>query len=382
MPAEPEPAPPMPAPPVPALPPMPVLPVCPRCLHDHGQSVALTATAGGEAGDGGLRGSLVCPAPWCRQEYPVIDGVPVLVPGVRDWVRTHQADILARRDLPPDLSSLLGDCLDPGAAWNNARLQLSIYAADHYGCGDEAGTGSAGQGGSSVHDLLAAGLQGLGDLPDGVVVDLGCAVGGTSFTLAERFADRHVLGLDLNWTLLRAAQEMWKTGALSYPLRETGLVHRQVTRRIAAEAARPAGFWIADALAPPLPPGSAALVVALNLIDCVQAPAALLQAIDTLLAPGGVCLLATPYDWSTAATPVEAWIGGHSQRGADAGRPEPRLRALLAGGAQALPGLGLRLEREGEHDWQLRLHARARMLYRCDMLRLRKGPVPDTGPVP
>ncbi len=344
-------------------------PICPRCRRDHGRSIALTAA--GNDPDGM---TLVCPEPGCRQEYPIFDGLPLLVPAVRDWVQVHQADLLARRDFTPRLESLLGDCLDPGAAWNNARLQLSIYAAGHYGTDDSNGIGDGP--GASVIGLLEPGLAGLGDLPPGLVLDLGCAVGGGSFALAQRFPDRAVLGLDLNWTLLRAAQEMLGEGSLTYPLRETGLVHRRVTRRLAPGTARPAGFWLADALAPPLPPGAAGLVVALNLLDCVQSPAGLLQSIDALLAPGGVCLLASPFDWSTTATPIEAWIGGHSQRGADDGLPLPRLKALLAGGTQAMPGLALRLEAESEHDWSVRLHARAQMVYRSTLLVLRKDPAP------
>ena len=45
----------------------------------------------------------------------------------------------------------------------------------------------------------------------------------------------------------------------------------------------------------------------------------------------GGLVLTTPYDWS-AAVPVDAWLGGHSQRGPHQGSSEPILRGLLTPG--------------------------------------------------
>lgn len=50
-------------------------------------------------------------------------------------------------------------------------------------------------------DLLAQ----IGDLPDGDVVDLGCGNGAAGPTLAERFAGRQLLGVDLSPAMLTAA---------------------------------------------------------------------------------------------------------------------------------------------------------------------------------
>jgi len=303
--------------------------------------------------------SLLCPRPDCSQEYPVIDGVPILAQDVRGWVRTHHADLLARGDLAAPVESLIGDCLDPSAAFNLSRQHLSIYAADHYGTDAPRGDGG------SVHDLLDAGLALCPALPGGAVLDLGCAVGGTTFALARRFPDRAVLGLDLSWSMLGLGRRALDTGQVSFPLRQVGHVYDLCTRTVDLSGARPAGFWIADAIHPPLAPRTAALIVALNLLDCVNDPAGLLGSISDLLVPGGVCLLATPFDWSANATPIEGWIGGHSQRAADGGRAEPRFRTLLESS-------GLSLEAEGNHPWTLRLHARSRVQYDSAVFVLRK----------
>ena len=82
---------------------------------------------------------------------------------------------------------------------------------------------------------------------------------------------------------------------------------------------------------------------------------------------------ACPYDWSTRATPLETWIGGHSQRAAHAGAAEPFVRELLRAGAhpQSVAGLALRAEEAG-WPWQTRLHDRGSVLYRTHLLALER----------
>ena len=61
--------------------------------------------------------------------------------------------------------------------------------------------------------------------------------------------------------------------------------------------------------------------LAINVLDCVPDPRALLAECTRVVR--GDLVLATPYDWSANATPFAAWLGGHSQRGDDAGACEP-----------------------------------------------------------
>jgi len=78
----------------------------------------------------------------------------------------------------------------------------------------------------------------------------------------------------------------------------------------------------------------------------------------------GKMVMACPYDWSTAATPLEAWLGGHSQRSPTAGSSEAVLRSLLTPGAHpsSLGTLKLLAERDGL-TWHVRLHDRSTMTY-------------------
>jgi SAM-dependent methyltransferase len=132
-------------------------------------------------------------------------------------------------------------------------------------------------------------------------------------------------------------------------------------------------FWACDASALPFAAGSAGLIAALNLLDCVAEPSRQLGEQVRVLAPGGDLLLATPYDWSTRATQPGQWIGGHSQRAPHGGAAEDFLRALVTEGAHpsAVPGLVPR----GEilrFAWQTRLHDRSAVQYASHLLALRR----------
>lgn len=76
-------------------------------------------------------------------------------------------------------------------------------------------------------------------------------------------------------------------------------------------------------------PGTFARAIALNVLDCVANPRELLVSLASVLRTGGKISLTCPYDWSPGATPVEAWLGGHSERSDSNGAPEKVLRSLL-----------------------------------------------------
>jgi hypothetical protein len=84
-----------------------------------------------------------------------------------------------------------------------------------------------------------------------------------------------------------------------------------------------------------------------------------------VLEPGSGAVLSTPYDWSPDITPVEAWIGGHSQRGPGRGSSEPVLRLLL-GPRESAEGDTAPFRLVGEEErvpWQARIHERSTVDY-------------------
>ena len=315
-----------------------------------------------------LQGMIRCPRLECQREYPILDGVPYLLAQIRDQLGAQSLGVLLRDDLHPVIESIVGDCCGPGSAYDSVRRHLSHYAVDHWGEFDPdpwPGVGAIGR-------LMDVVFETQAPRRGGRAVDLGCSVGRSTFELAAR-TDGLVLGIDLNLSMLRLAAQALRTGQVSYPRRRVGMVFDRRTHPVQVADPERVDFWAADAMALPLVDDIADNVLSLNLLDCVPNPGAHLQSIGTLLNPEGVAWLATPYDWSTGATQVQGWIGGHSQRGDDAGSPVARIRQMLT---PAVTGLELVAERD-EVPWEVHSYRRSRTLYSCHVMAMRAAASPE-----
>lgn len=344
-------------------------PLCPNCRTRGLESALVLGAIARERGQVVMEGALHCPRPDCQGEYPIVDGVPILVAGIRSYITDNLVYLLARDDLSAHVESMLGDGSGPTSSFNQTRQFLSSYAWDHYADLDPQEPPGEVRPGAVIR-TLDRGLALLGGTPEGPALEIGCSVGRTSLELAQRHKGL-VLGVDVNVAMIRLAAHVLLEGEVRYPRRKVGLVYerRAFTARFAG--ADRVDYWIADALALPFAEGTFALAVSLNVLDCVQAPYNFLLEIGRLLRPGGGAVLSTPYDWSVGATPVEAWIGGHSQRGPNQGAAEPFLRSLLDGThPQAVPGLRL-VGEDPDAPWHVRLHSRSTMLYRNHIVALR-----------
>ncbi|MBR0669289.1 methyltransferase domain-containing protein [Roseomonas hellenica] len=351
-------------------------PVCPRCRIEGRPDSPLTLTRiGAREGDVVIDGTLQCGAPDCLCEFPVIDAVPVIVADPARYLADSQTQILAREDLSAEALGLLGDAIGPGTPFEATRHHLGAYAHDHWGEFDpeEAASPSAFPPGS-VARALRAGLAMLGEgVPEGPALDIGCSVGRASMELAAA-GGGPVLGVDLNFSMLRLAQRAILRGRVAYQRRRIGLVYDPRDFAVPAPDAARIDFWASDAMALPFGAGAFARISALNVLDCVPSPVALLNAVAVLLRPAGGAVLSTPYDWAPSATEPAFWIGGHSQRGPHQGAAEPLLRALLTEGQhpQSIAGIAIAGE-DPAFPWAVRLHARSTMVYALHLLALRKS---------
>ncbi|HMO64331.1 MAG TPA: putative 4-mercaptohistidine N1-methyltransferase, partial [Verrucomicrobiota bacterium] len=152
----------------------------------------------------------------------------------------------------------------------------------------------------------AAGLAGYVG-PSGRALDLGCAVGGSTFALARSFAE--VAGVDLSRRFIQAAEQLRIAGGLAYDILESGHVARP------AEARRPddvdparVRFLAGDALALPAELGDFDVIHAANLLDRVPSPRALLAGVAGRVRPGGRLILTSPYTWLEDYTPRGEWL--------------------------------------------------------------------------
>jgi SAM-dependent methyltransferase/uncharacterized protein YbaR (Trm112 family) len=358
-------------------------PVCPHCLATQGASSPLTlAVVEREEAGHVIEGIIHCSDPRCFLEYPIIDGIPCLVPNVRQFLSDNLLQWSMREDLGAAIESMLGDSCGPGSVFDALRQQLSIYGFAHFSDLDPGET-EAPEAGDSVLDGLRVGLELFPHVPQGPVLDIGCSVGRASFALAQTTGGL-TLGIDLNVAMLRLAHRVLRQGLVLYPRRRIGVAYDRRTFAVDLPGADQVDFWACDALALPFQPETFRLTAALNVLDCIHSPRDLLAGMSRCASPGGDLLLTTPYDWS-AATPMECWIGGHSQRGPTRGEAEPFLQDLLREGAhpQSLSGVSV-LGEALATPWQLRLHQRSRVSYLSHLLALRvagQGPE-DPGALP
>jgi len=335
-------------------------------------------------------GILRCSDTGCRHEFPILDGVPLIVPQLRDYVRGWSERIRSREPFSDAVESLLGDCCGSGTSFEDERQRLSSYAWDHWADHDPQELAAVNAGSptnvrplpGSICRLLVAGLEPVlvaaPRLPDGPVIDMGCAVGRTSCELADRL-QRPVIGIDLDLSLLRVAGQARDRGEVCYPRRRVGLAYDRrsfgIREDLAHAAKKWVDFWCCDATVLPFADEQFAIASSLNLLDCVASPITHLRELGRCLQPFGHGIVASPYDWSPSATPVEAWLGGHSQRGEGHGMSERLVRALLTPGAHpaAVADLSIIAE-QPDAAWQVRLHDRGVMHYRSDLLIVEKQP--------
>lgn len=140
-------------------------------------------------------------------------------------------------------------------------------------------------------------------------LDLGCAVGRSSFLLSERFAE--VVGIDFSHSFIAAANRLRDGETVKYHRHEEG--HQYSTLEASMPpSSRPevVTFQQGDAMDLPQELGKFDLLHAANLICRLTHPERLLQRLPELVTSGGTLILTTPCTWLEDFTPSEFWPEG------------------------------------------------------------------------
>lgn len=152
----------------------------------------------------------------------------------------------------------------------------------------------------------------------GHALDLGCAVGRSSFELA-RGGFEQVTGLDFSTRFFRLAARMQEEGHLRYAFPEEGEIvsfHEVSLADFGLEEVRQrVQFYQADACNLPEKFRGYDLVLAANLIDRLYAPRRFLTTIHERINPGGLLVISSPYTWLEEFTKQEEWLGGYREAG-------------------------------------------------------------------
>lgn len=340
-------------------------PFCPACqTADSTADVELLGVEV-ENGEHVVEGWLGCTNEQCQHEYPIIDGIPILLPQARQFICDNAFAILRRRDLSESVEGMVGDCCGPDAPLDRIRQHASCYGWSHYACRDpEESDDVASQ---SLERLLEQILARSGPIA-GPVLDAGCAVGGASFALARR-TGALTLGVDVHFSLLRIAAAAARSGVVEYPRRRSGVIYERRTFELCEPNRDKTDFWASDATGLPVRAETFSTAVGLHTLDSVASPVGLLTEMTRVLAPGGKLIFACPYDWTGAVTPVESWLGGHSARGHRHGDSASILIDLLTEGAHPASVVGLRVTHESDDlIWKVRWHERATIDYRIHLV--------------
>ncbi len=149
-------------------------------------------------------------------------------------------------------------------------------------------------------------------------LDLGCAVGRSSFELARRFND--VIGIDLSHRFIDSAILLAEQGQLPYRVPTEGELTENRTADLSElglkETARRTHFQVGDACALNTADlGTFDVVFAGNLIDRLPDPAAFLAQLPALIRPGGLLMITSPYTLLPEFTPRKRWLGGFEENG-------------------------------------------------------------------
>lgn len=351
-------------------------PICPRCRAGLPHSARLTLASTARDKEGVIfEGTLTCTNTHCGITYPIIDGIPIIVPDLAKYLNDSLNAITVRQDLSELSEAILGEAAGPGAAFNNNRHYLGTYGWDHYGdFAPESREATAAQNWQpgSIVSCLHSGLELFRDGIEAPVLDVGCAAGRSTLELAAR-SQGLVLGIDLNILALRLAQRVLHEGHVMYPLKQLGILYERREYPVHFAHSERVDFWACDGMALPFPPAVFRFANALNVLDQVSAPLQLLSSMSESLESGGKALIATPHDWATPI-PMKNWLGGRSPLGAHNADGPAALRAVF-GTESSHPALRqLRLVGEVEHHpWHVRVHNRRTAVYDTQILAYEKS---------
>ncbi len=139
------------------------------------------------------------------------------------------------------------------------------------------------------------------------VLDLGCAVGRSTFELAANA--REVIGIDFSHAFIAAAEKLRFGEIVEYDRLDEG----RLTTRLVAKSPLPGDgitFLQGDAMDLPVDLGTFDRVHAANLLCRLSEPEILLGRFPDLVKSGGELVLATPCTWLEDFTPVGNWPEG------------------------------------------------------------------------
>ncbi|MFC7337683.1 putative 4-mercaptohistidine N1-methyltransferase [Haloferula chungangensis] len=187
---------------------------------------------------------------------------------------------------------------------------VSEYLLFHYGSAEEILPASAPPGMRDALDFAVRTQAHFSECKEGRALDLGCAVGRSSYEMSRRFPK--VVGIDFSHAFIKAAAAIAE-GPLVYTRLDEAHLSTTLTAKL-PDGIDPSGvrFEQGDAMNLRADLGTFDRVHAANLLCRLPKPEKLLKRLPELVAPGGELILATPCTWLGEFTPPENWPPGRT----------------------------------------------------------------------
>ena len=145
-------------------------------------------------------------------------------------------------------------------------------------------------------------------------LDLGCAVGRSTFELARHCGE--VIGVDFSRRFIDAADALRCDGTLDYLRADEGALTTPCCALAPVEIDRGrTRFETGDAMNLRADLGVFDVVLMANLIDRLREPQRCLARLAALIRPGGQLIITSPYTWLEEFTPRANWLGGFERDG-------------------------------------------------------------------
>ncbi len=143
----------------------------------------------------------------------------------------------------------------------------------------------------------------------GRVLDVGCAVGRSSFELAR--ACESVIGIDFSQQFIQTAIRLKESGRFEYRRLEEGLRFSSGVAEVPVDIDRTrVSFEVGDATDLRADLGRFDGVLAANLLCRLPDPSKFLARLSSLVKPGGQLVFTTPCSWLEQYTPRDKWLCG------------------------------------------------------------------------
>jgi len=140
-------------------------------------------------------------------------------------------------------------------------------------------------------------------------LDLGCAVGRSSFELRRHFDE--VLGIDFSGRFVAEAERMRDDRAVMIRATTEGSATEELRLELPRDLpGKKISFEQGDACNLRADIGAFDLVLMANLIDRLPDPAKCLARLPGLISSGGWLIITSPYTWLEEYTPREKWLDG------------------------------------------------------------------------